>query len=148
MPHRSRDNQGKFLPKTPTSPHSHPSLFLSEYEVEHTIGESLEKFEETIGEEEELASPEEPTSPIQSMAKTRTQGVSPIRETHGETRMKNINPSALPHFHGLTSKDPETFMFKFTAVCRTYDYASNDQNLILFPSTLKDASLRWFMGFP
>ena len=39
------------------------------------MGEPLENFEEPIGEEEELASPEEPISPIQAIAKTRTQGV-------------------------------------------------------------------------
>ena len=70
MLHRSRDNQHKFLPKTPTSPHSHPSL--SECEVEHAIGEPLENFEEPIGEEEELSSPEELALPIQSMDETGT----------------------------------------------------------------------------
>lgn len=64
MPRGSRDNQGIFLPKNPTSPNSHPSLFFSDCEVEHTIGESLENFEEPILEEEELCSPEDPTSPI------------------------------------------------------------------------------------
>ena len=76
------------------------------------------------------------------MAETGTQGVFPIRETNGETRMKKINPSALPHFHGLTSEDPGTFMFKFFVVYRIYDYASDDQKLKLFPSTLKDGTLR------
>ena len=99
------------LPKTPTSPHSHLSLFFSYYEVEHNIGESLENFEETIGEEEELSSPVEPASPIQAMDETRTQEVFPIREIDGKTRMKNINPSALPHFHGITFEDLDSFMF-------------------------------------
>ena len=148
MPRRSRDNQGIFLPKTPTSPHTHPSLFLSDCNVEHTIGESLENFEEPIGEEEEIASPKEPASPIQAMVETRTQGVFPIREIDGETRMKNINISTLPNFHGITSEDPKTFEFKFSVVYMTYDYASDDQNLKLFPSTLKDVALCWFMGLP
>ena len=39
-------------------------------------------------------------------------------------------------------------MFEFFVVCRTYDYTSDDQKLKLFPSTLKDAALRWFMGLP
>ena len=39
-------------------------------------------------------------------------------------------------------------MFEFFVACRTYDYASYDQKLKLFPSTLKDESLRWFMGLP
>jgi hypothetical protein len=32
-----------------------------------------------------------------------------IQESNGEAKMKNINPSASPHFHGLVSKDPDTF---------------------------------------
>jgi hypothetical protein len=45
----------------------------------------------------------------------------PIWETNGETKMKNINLSTLPHSHGLISKDPNTFLFEFPAVCKTYD---------------------------
>ena len=60
--------------------------------------------------------------------------------------MKNISPSALPHFHGITSEDPETFMFEFAVVFRTYVYTFDDQNLKLFPSTLKDVAMCWFMG--
>ena len=40
-----------------------------------------------------------------------TQRAFPIREADGETKMKNIIPSSLPHFHQLASKDPDTFMF-------------------------------------
>ena len=75
------------------------------------------------------------------MAKNMDNEVFPIRETTGEARMKNISPTSLPHFHGLTSKDPDTFMFEFFVLCRTYDYASNDQKLKLFPFTLKDEAL-------
>jgi len=62
--------------------------------------------------------------------------------------MKNLSPTALSHFHGLTSKDHDTFMFEFSIVCRTYDYDFDEKNLKLFSSTLKDATLHWFMGFP
>ena len=62
--------------------------------------------------------------------------------------MKNISPSTLPHFHGLTTEDPHTFLFEFVVICRTYDYAEDEQKLKLFPSTIKDAALRWFMGLP
>lgn len=68
-------------------------------------------------------------------------GAFPIRETNGDAKMKNISPSALPHSHGLTSEDPDTFLFEFVIICRTYDYTSVDQKLNLFPSTLKDAAL-------
>ena len=77
-----------------------------------------------------------------------TQRAFPIREADGETKMKNISPSALPHFHGITFEDPDTFIFEFFVVCRTYDYTSDDQKLKLFPSTLNDAALRWFMSLP
>ena len=76
------------------------------------------------------------------------EGTFPIRETNGDTKMKNISPSALPHFHGLTTEDPNTFLFEFAVLCRTYDYAKDEQKLKLFPSTLKDAALHWFMGLP
>lgn len=56
--------------------------------------------------------------------------------------MKNTIPISLPTFHGLTIKYPYTFLFEF----RTYDYLIDAQKLKLFPSTLKDSTLRWFMG--
>jgi len=62
--------------------------------------------------------------------------------------MKNISPLALPHFHGLTTEDPDTFLFEFAIICQTYDYVEDKQKLKLFPSTLKDAVLHSFMGLP
>ena len=70
------------------------------------------------------------------------EGTFPIRETNGDTKMKNISPLSLPHFHGLTTEDPDTFLFEFVVIYRTYDYAEDEQKLKLFPSTLKDAALR------
>jgi hypothetical protein len=70
----------------------------------------------------------------------------PIWETSGETKMKTINPSILPHFHGLVSKYPDTFMLEFVVICRTYDSTTDEQKLKLFSSTLKDSTLRWFMS--
>jgi len=63
-------------------------------------------------------------------------------------KMKKISPSALPHFHGLTTEDSDTFLFEFVVLCRTYDYEEDEQKLKLFPFTLKDAALHWFMGLP
>ena len=123
MPHRNRDTQGKFLPNTPTPSNNQPSLFfgacqlpfLTTRELEDPLGEQLEIFEEPIGEEEE------PISPTQTMAENRNEEPFPIIETNGDPRMKNISPTTLPHFHGLTSKDLGTFMFELVVFCRTYD---------------------------
>ena len=60
--------------------------------------------------------------------------------------MKNISPSVLPHFHENSIEDPNEFLFKFEILCRSYDYISSEQKLKLFPATLKDNSLRWFMS--
>lgn len=60
--------------------------------------------------------------------------------------MKNISPSILPNFHALRSKDAETFLFEFEVLCRSYDYLLGNQKLKLFPPTLNDAALKWFMG--
>jgi hypothetical protein len=70
----------------------------------------------------------------------------PIKETEGILQMKNIPPSALPNFRGLPSEDPDTFLFEFDVLCRSYDYYSDAHKLKLFPATLKEAALRWFMG--
>ena len=71
----------------------------------------------------------------------RIEGTFPIRETNGDMKMKNISPSTLPHFHGLTTEDTDTFLFEFVVLYRTYDYAEEEQKLKLFPSTLRDAAL-------
>lgn len=60
--------------------------------------------------------------------------------------LKNISPSILPNFHGLRNEDPETFLFEFEVLCRSYDYLQYSQKLKLFPATLKGAALKWFMG--
>jgi hypothetical protein len=63
----------------------------------------------------------------------------------GTAPMKNIPLSALPNFHGLSSEDPDEFLFEFDILCRSYDYTTNAQKIKLFPSTLKGNALRWFM---
>jgi hypothetical protein len=64
----------------------------------------------------------------------------------GIAPMKNILLSALPNFHGLSSEDPDEFLFEFDILCRSYDYTSNAHKLKLFPATLKGNALRWFMS--
>ena len=47
----------------------------------------------------------------------RIEGTFPIRETNGDTKMKNISPSALPYFHGLDTEDPDSLVFEFAVIC-------------------------------
>ena len=150
MPCKNRDNLGKFLSNTPTASNSQPSLFFDGCELEETLGVKLEIFEEPTGEEEEEPIPTDPMRENRNDIgnRERVEGAFPIRETNGDTKMKNISPSNLPHFYGLTLEDPDTFLFEFVVICRTYDYTNDEQNLKLFPSTLKNAALHWFMGLP
>ena len=60
--------------------------------------------------------------------------------------MKAIPLQNLPTFHGLILEDPNKLLFEFDVLCRGYDYTSEPQKLKLFPSTLKGATLCWFMG--
>ena len=60
--------------------------------------------------------------------------------------MKNISPSVLPHFHGKVAEDLDEFLFEFDILCRSYDYVTDAQKMKLFPATLKDNALRWFMS--
>jgi hypothetical protein len=70
----------------------------------------------------------------------------PIVDPITNAPMKEIPLQNLPTFHGLISEDPDAFLFEFDVLCRGYDYTSEPQKLKLFPSTLKGAALRWFMG--
>ena len=60
--------------------------------------------------------------------------------------MKIISPLVLPHFHGNSTEDLDEFLFDFDILCRIYDYTSSEKKLKLFPSTLKDNALHWFMS--
>jgi hypothetical protein len=42
----------------------------------------------------------------------------PIKYFEEEAPMKNISPSSLPNFNGLSSEDPDTFIFEFDVLCR------------------------------
>lgn len=144
MPRRNRDNSGKFLLNTSNTSLSHPSLFFGDSDLEEPIGEPPEIYGDPITKEEQENIPPE------TMAENRNgrgngeriEDTFPIQETNGDTNMKNISPSALPHLHGLTIKDPDTFLFEFAVLFRTYGYAEDEQKLKLFPSTLKDVALR------
>jgi hypothetical protein len=57
----------------------------------------------------------------------------PIRGSNEETKMKNIPHSSLPNFHGLSKEDPDTFLFEFNVLCRSYDYVSDCPEIKTFP---------------
>jgi hypothetical protein len=60
--------------------------------------------------------------------------------------MKNIPPYVLPNFHGMDSKDRYAFLFEFYILFHTYGYTGDAHKLHLFPATLKNIALKWFMG--
>ena len=119
MPHRKRDNSRKFLPNTPTTSQNHPSLFFGGSDPKEHLGEQPEIFEEPIGEDEEETIPPETMVENRNARGNgeRVEGTFPIRETNGDTKMKNISPSTLSHFHGLTTQDHDTFLFEFVVIC-------------------------------
>ena len=70
----------------------------------------------------------------------------PIQQLEGIASMKNISPSILPRFHGKATEDLDEFLFEFDILYHNYDYTSSEKKLKLFPSTLKDNALHWFMS--
>ena len=66
----------------------------------------------------------------------------PILDLAQNTNMKNINPSILPTFHGMSTEDPDASLFEFDILCRSYNYINDAQKLKLFPCTLKYVALR------
>ena len=113
---------------------------------ESAAGEQTEENMDEYNEElhhEEQASPEGAVKDENSFS---TLGF-PIGDLpKGVAPMKNIPLSTLPNFHGLSSEDPDEFLFEFDILCRSYDYVSNAQKLKLFSATLKGNALRWFMS--
>ena len=70
----------------------------------------------------------------------------PILDLARDVNMKNIPASLLPTFYGKSTKYLDTFLFESDILCRSYNYLHDAQKLKLFPATLKDSTLRWFMG--
>jgi len=70
----------------------------------------------------------------------------PIGDLGTGAPTKSIPLTTLPSFHGLTSEDPDTFLFEFDIVRWGYDYIMDAQKLKIFPATLKGIALWWFMG--
>jgi len=133
------------LSNTPTASNRKPSLFFSDSDP---LDEKTYLFEEPT-EEEEV---EEPI-PTEIMVgnqydrrdRERIESAFPIRETNGDTKMKNISPFALPHFHGLTIEDPDTFLFEFTVIFQTYDSRNDEKKLNYshLPSRVQHSTSSW-----
>ena len=45
--------------------------------------------------------------------------------------MKNIPLSTLPNFHGLSTADPDDFLFEFGILCRIYDYTTTTHHQLI-----------------
>jgi hypothetical protein len=70
----------------------------------------------------------------------------PVLDMAKDVAMKNIPLSSLLHFRGMSTEDPDSFLFEFDILCRRYNYIDNAKKLKLFPATLKYSALRWFMS--
>ena len=88
----------------------------------------------------------EPEEPQQESDQTEVTFGFSILDSTRDIPMKNIPPLALPHIHGMSFEDPDSFLFEFDILCRSYNYILDAQKLKLFPATLKESTLRWFMG--
>ena len=60
--------------------------------------------------------------------------------------LKNIPSNVLPKFYGLATEDLDTYLFEFDILYRSFDYNTDAHKLKLFPATLKESALQWFMG--
>ena len=57
----------------------------------------------------------------------------PIQENDINVQMKKIHPYVLPNFKGMRLEGPETFIFEFEIICRSYGYSLHIQKLNFFP---------------
>ena len=56
---------------------------------------------------------------------TETTFLFPILDTTLNVNMKNIPLSTLPTFYGKNNEDPDTFLFEFDILCRSYNYVQD-----------------------
>lgn len=70
----------------------------------------------------------------------------PIQDITKNITMKNIPLALLPLFHGTSYEEPDSFLFEFEILCRSYNYYDDAHKLKLFHATLKYATLTWFMS--
>ena len=56
----------------------------------------------------------------------------PIVDLDVTVQMKNIPPSTLPHFYGKVNEYPDSFLFEFDILGRSYDYSFDAHKLKFF----------------
>ena len=83
---------------------------------------------------------------VEREGQTKTTFGFPILDLIQYVNMNNIPLSSLPVFYGKSIEDPNTYLFEFDVLCRSYNYLHDSHKLKLFHVTLKDAALRWFIG--
>jgi hypothetical protein len=169
--HRYRDNKGRFVsskysktnPPPPTNPTNTGAGKLPPGESSRGASKAPEeepKMEESAlgrAEHESVERSGDTQNPVfepsisgmveeevNVATETETFGF-PILDISRNINMKNIPLSSLPTFRGMSTEDPD-LLFEFDILCRSYNYSNNAQKLKLFPTTMKDSALRWFMS--
>jgi hypothetical protein len=168
--HRYRDNKGRFISSkdSKTTPHTNPTDTGAEKippgensrESSEATGEEPKMKESTLGRAERefverSGDKKNPVSKPSISGMEKEEGnASTETETFGflildisrNISMKNIPLSSLPTFRGMSTEDPNLFLFEFDILCRSYNYLDDAQNLKLFLATMKDSTLIWFMS--
>ena len=144
------------VPQWPNSQKPKPqSSFQVKFEIEtvEKPADNIEDRESVVGEQtketmdgynEELHHEEQVSleGEVNSENSFSTLGFPICDLPRGVAPMKNIPLSALPNFHGLSSKDPDEFLFEFDILCRSYDYISNAQKIKSISSNIKGKCIK------
>jgi hypothetical protein len=116
---------------------------------ESVLGQAEREFVEHLGDIENLVSEPSINRMVEeegnAAIETETFGF-PILDISRNISMKNVPLSSLLTFRGMSTEHPDLFLFEFDILCRSYNYSDDAQKLNLFPATIKDLALRWFMS--
>ena len=66
---------------------------------------------------------------VEQEGKTETTFRFPILDLIQNVNMRNIPLSSLPVFYGKSIEDPNTYLFEFDVLCRSYNYLHDSQKL-------------------
>ena len=98
----------------------HPDSGDSSSGVDQPVESGTSKRETMVDHEDHLEGTGE-----NQVSEEQTTFVFPIVDPDTVAQMKNIPPLALPHFHGKVHEDPDSFLFEFDILCRSYDYSTD-----------------------